>query len=101
MAPADPNVAPYQVVSDLSVSKRVPPQLPPGADGTGLGVVKCYAKVWISLSGQPVRVIVAVCPVEFHGSVVEALLQWRWNPSLVEGRPVPVITTVGVTFNID
>jgi hypothetical protein len=39
--------------------------------------------------------------VEFHGSVVEALLQWRWNPSLVEGRPVPVITTVGVTFNID
>jgi periplasmic protein TonB len=37
-------------------------------------------------------------PINLNDSAVKALLQWRYEPTLVNGAPVEVDTTVSVVF---
>jgi len=34
-------------------------------------------------------------------SAVEAVSQWRYQPTLLNGQPVPVVTTISVTFTLN
>jgi Gram-negative bacterial TonB protein C-terminal len=101
MAPAPRGVAAYRVVSQSRVSKRFLPVYPEAAKAAGFGPSKCLARAWINPLGEPIRVTVAHCPGEFHAAVREVLMQWRWEPYLVEGHPVPTISSIAIIFRFD
>jgi protein TonB len=39
-------------------------------------------------------------PLTLRDAAVEAVRQWRYTPTLLDGMPVPVIMTVTVNFTI-
>ncbi len=57
----------------------------------------------ISTTGNLIGVEVlskAVDP-ELAQAAVDAASQWRWEPTLLNGEPVEVVTTITVNFHLD
>jgi TonB family protein len=88
------DVRPAQLIS------RVNPKYPKGARKKHVeGVVLLHAI--IGKDGAPHSVKVISGDPLLTESAIEAVLQWRYSPTLLEGHPVEVDTTISVNFQLN
>ena len=91
---ADPNVTLPRKVRDVT------PRYPPVAYARRLeGVVRIQAD--INEDGRVVnaRVVTSSAP-EFDGPALEAIRQWEFTPTLLDGVPVSVPMTTDIKFSL-
>ncbi len=103
-APAqDPHDRPIRVSGETAQAKlthKVQPVYPPSAKAAGLqGTVKL--DVTISKDGVPQDMQVLASPGdELTQSAIEAVRQWRYSSTLLNGEPVAVIAEVIVNYTL-
>ena len=95
--------APIRVASSLQVSrltKKVDPQYPILARrGHIEATIVAEARITGSGTIDSLRII-SGNPL-FYTSVLDALKQWRYEPTLLNGEPIDVITTITVNFRLN
>ena len=64
------------------------------------GVVPIEAIIGRDGTVASIRVLSAQVHPDFAIAAVDAVRQWRFTPTLLNGRPVEVVMTVSVTFNL-
>ena len=80
--------------------KKVDPEYPILAHrGHIEGTVVAEARITESGTIDSVRIISGNSL--FYSSVLAALKQWRYQPTLLNGEPVDVITTITVNFRLN
>ena len=102
-AAAFAQVAPIRVGGDIKEPKKithVPPVYPEIAQAAGIqGVV--IIETLIGEDGA-VREATVLRPVPMlDQAAIDAVLRWKYTPTLLNGQPVPVIMTVTVTFTLN
>ncbi|HEY8173212.1 MAG TPA: energy transducer TonB, partial [Dehalococcoidia bacterium] len=80
--------------------KKVQPSFPAEARAAGLqGVVIMEAIIGVDGTVSDVRVLRSVPLLD--QAATDAVRQWEYTPTLLNGVPVPVIMTVTVTFTLN
>ena len=88
--------------SEVTVKRRVPPEYPALARGMDLPPTACRVRVFIDRLGKPFQVKPVACPKVFHGSVEDALMQWRWYPPRgPDGEKVEASITITVVYKLE
>lgn len=64
------------------------------------GVVPIEAIIGRDGSVTSLRVVSAQVHPDFAIAAVDAVRQWRFDPTLLNGEPVEVVMTVSVTFSL-
>ena len=78
---------------------KVPPVYPPAAREAGVeGPVVMAAR--IGKGGAVQKLTVVSGPEDLQAAAVDSVLQWHYEPFIVNGSPVEVETTVTVTFQL-
>jgi len=97
------NSAPIRVGGDVAQSNivyKVNPQYPPEARQARIeGVVVLSVQIAKDGTISDVKIISASSPLLIPG-VVDAVRQWVYKPTLLNGEPVEVITTVTINFSL-
>ncbi len=105
--PAETAGTPHRIrvggnVQATKLISMVKPAYPPGAEAAGIeGTV--MLKAVISTGGDLLNLSVlntAVDP-ELASSAMAAVQQWHYQPTLLNGEPVEVVTTIAVTFRLE
>jgi periplasmic protein TonB len=100
--PAPPPVEPVRPGGKIKVpekTRHVPPVYPAIAQQAGVeGVVILEATIDVDGRVRDVRVLRSVPLLD--QAAIDAVLQWRFTPTLLNGVPVPVIMTVTVNFTL-
>ena len=80
--------------------KKVTPRYPPEAKGFRLdGVVMLMVE--INETGDVEKIdIVMPAGAGLDESAVEAVSQWKYKPTLLNGKPIRVVTTVTVNYQV-
>ena len=79
----------------------VRPVYPPAMRAAGReGVVPLEAVIGQDGTVSAVRVLSADIHPDFAIAAADAVRQWRFSPTLLNGAPVEVLMTVSVTFNL-
>jgi protein TonB len=79
--------------------KKVPPAYPHGAQQARIqGNVVLEAEVAPTGSVESVKVVKSVGMLD--QAAIDAVKQWKYSPLVLNGKPVPFILTVTVTFNL-
>jgi protein TonB len=87
-------------VQQAKVVREVTPAYPPLARQARVsGVVRVEATV--GRDGRIVRVQALSGPPLLRQAAVDAVRQWVYRPTLLNGQPVEVVTQVDVTFNLN
>jgi TonB family protein len=82
--------------------KDVRPTYPASMREAGLtGVVPIEAIIGVDGTVSSVRVISAQVHPDFAIAAIDAVRQWRFTPTLLNGRPVEVVMTVSVRFDLE
>src|SRR5207247_4200112 len=95
-------LAPVRVGGNIPIPtkiKDVKPVYPAEAQGSGAqGVV--IVEVTIDVAGRisDARVLRSIPALD--KAALDAVRQWEYNPTVVDGRPMPVIMTVTVNFTM-
>ena len=103
---SSPNSAPRRVrvggnVQPPRLLDRTPVSYPPRAESAGIqGKVMLKAVIRIDGAIGGLTVISSPDP-ELAAAAMESVRQWRYQPSLLNGQPVEIITTVTVNFRLD
>jgi TonB family protein len=89
------------LVQATKLIKNVPPDYPEGARQRGVqGVVLLQAV--ISKKGEPLNLKVISSPdKELSDAAMEAVKQWRYESTLLNGEPIEVVTTIAVRFHLE
>jgi periplasmic protein TonB len=92
-----------RVNGDIEARKMIsqpPPKYPPSAKARGVqGKVEIDAL--ISAAGVPEKLRVVSSPdKELSKAALDAVRQWRYRPTLLNGKPVAVETTIDVDFEL-
>ena len=101
-APPPPKLEPVRLGGDIRRPvkiRNVAPEYPPLAQQArveGTVILECT----ISPKGRVTDVKVLRGIPLLDGAAVEAVRQWVYNPTLLNGVPVPVVMTVTVNFGI-
>ena len=75
----------------------VPPVYPPAARAAGIeGLVLLEATIGPAGEVSDVEVLRSV--PELDQAAIDAVEQWRWEPTLVDGEPVSILMTVTINF---
>ena len=94
---------PIRVGGDVAQSKivyKVNPQYPPEARQARIeGVVILSVQIAKDGTVSDVKIISASDPLLLPG-VVDAVRQWVYSPTLLNGEPVEILTTVTVNFSL-
>lgn len=103
-APAGPT-GPIRVGGNIRPPVRldnVLPLFPESMRAAGQGGVVPIEAI-IGRDGQvaSARVISASVHPDFAAAALEAVRQWRYQPTLLNGKPVEVVLVVGVTFSLE
>jgi TonB family protein len=107
-APAQPSrpqgAQPIRVGGNIRVPRKeidVRPIYPAAMRAAGReGVVPIEAIIGRDGTVSLVRVLSAQVHPDFAIAAVDAVRQWRFSPTLLNGAPVEVVMTVSVTFNL-
>jgi protein TonB len=103
--PADEPAAPVRRGGDLMQSKllhSVTPEYPRLAVITGTeGAVLIEAVITHEGTIDPARLRVISGHILLVEAAVEAVKQWRYRPTLLNGEPVEVLTTITVNFTLN
>ena len=99
---AAPDTPKVRIGGNVQASKIVSqpkPVYPPEAKAARIqGTVQL--QVGIAADGKVKDVSVISGPPELVKSAVEAVSQWAYSPTLLNGEPVEVITTVDVNYSL-
>lgn len=102
--PAPPRAAqePMRLHAGMQAPRKivhVPPRYPPTAQAAGIeGVVVLEAVIDAAGRVKDVRVIRSILLLD--RAAVDAVRQWRFSPTLLNGEPVPILLTVTVRFTL-
>ena len=102
---AAPGAGPARIVvggnvQNAMVLKKVPPVYPESAKASGIsGVVRIAAVIGNDGTVQSVSVLDG--PPELAAAATDAVRQWIYRPTLLNGSPVQVQTTVDVNFALN
>jgi TonB family protein len=101
--PATSGSGPIRVGGNVSAANLIfkkPPVYPESAKIAGLqGVVEVESV--ISKEGIPLETRVISSPGDdFSESTLEAVRQWRYRPTLLNGNPVEVVTSITVNYTL-
>jgi protein TonB len=100
--PPPPPTAPVRVGGNIKTptkTKDVRPVYPPIAQSARVqGVVILEATIGPDGRVQDVRVLRSIPLLD--AAAIEAVRQWQYTPTLLNGVPVPVIMTVTVNFTL-
>ncbi len=101
-APSEPGA--IQVggsVQQTKIIHMVRPAYPPVAKAAGIeGAVLLEAVIAADGSLRSLRVMNSQIDSDLAKSAVEAVSQWRYQPTLLNGQPVDVITQITVNFTL-
>ena len=101
-APKPPQREPIRVgnaVLESKLTKRVDPIMPREAiENRIAGMV--MLEIVINEAGEPTGFRIALGAPLFEQAAVNAVRQWRYAPTLLNGEPVPVMTNVILGFGI-
>ena len=89
------------MVQAAKLIRRVKPVYPADLQAQGVEGTVLLTAI-ISKDGDPLSLTVqntAVNP-EFVSAAMDAVRQWRYNPTLLNGEPVEIVTTVTVDFRL-
>ena len=89
------------IVKAPQLLTKVQPLYPPAAKAAGIeGRVILHAI--IGIDGRPLSIVVRNSQIdpELARAAVEAVSQWRYRPTLLNGEPVEVDTTITVNFKL-
>ena len=81
--------------------RHVNPIYPPSARSEGVeGTVLLEAV--IDKEGRPsgLKAVNSMVDPRLIEAAMEAVKQWRYNPVLLNGRPVEIVTTISVAFQL-
>ena len=92
--------APAGLVTEPRKTRNVPPKYPPDAQRARIGGAVILEAV-IDRNGRVEDLRVLRSVPELDRAAIEAVSQWEYTPTTVNGVAVPVIMTVTVTFSID
>jgi TonB family protein len=88
-------------VAAMEIAKKVAPAYPAGAKAAGVqGAVLLEAVVGKEGIPMSLRVLNSQVDPELARSAVEAVNQWRYRPTLLNGDPVEVITEITVNYTL-
>jgi TonB family protein len=104
-APSQPRgVQPVRVGGNIRVPRKefhVSPAYPPSMRDAGLeGTVPIEAVIGRDGTVISLRVLSAQVHPDFAIAAVDAVRQWRFTPTLLNGVPVEVVMTVTITFGL-
>ncbi len=87
-------------VAESNLVRKVQPVYPPAAKAAGIqGTVQL--EVTISKDGVPTEIRVVSSPDDdLSASALEAVRQWRYRPTLLNGNPVGIVTLVIVNYTL-
>ncbi len=101
-APRADGETPIRIGGDVRPPRRtqdVPPTYPPAARAAGIeGVVILDATIDPTGAVDDIEVLQSV--PELDQAAIDAVEQWRWEPTLVDGEPVPILMTVTIHFSL-
>jgi TonB family protein len=88
-------------VQQMNLVKKVAPTYPVPMKAQGLEAV-VLLNVVISGEGVPTSISVqdTTVPREFTDAAIEAVKQWQYKPTLLNGEPVEVVTTIQINFSL-
>jgi TonB family protein len=89
-------------IEEAKIVSKVPPVYPDAARSAAIsGTVILHAV--ISMEGKPLslRVMNSQIDPDLARSAVEAVSQWRYTPTLLNGEPIEVDTTITVIYSLD
>lgn len=96
--------SPIRVGGNIRVPRKevdVKPVYPPAMRAAGrTGVVPLEAIIGRDGTVSSVRVLSAQIHPDFAIAAVDAVRQWRFTPTLLNGEPVEVVMTVSVRFDL-
>jgi TonB family protein len=96
------NQAPLRVggsIMEPRQTKRIAPIYPPEAQAAGVqGVVILEAVIGVDGTVTDARVLRSIPMLE--QAAVDAVRQWTYTPTLLNGAPIPVIMTITVNFSL-
>src|SRR5205814_4263046 len=79
--------------------KQVKPKYPPGAKANGIqGTVRIVAI--INKDGIPEKLRLLSGPPELVSASLDAIMQWRYKPYKLNGKAVPVETTITIRYMV-
>ena len=86
-------------IQQINLVKKVAPMYPVAMKAQGLEAV-VLLNVVISGEGVPTSISVqdTTVPREFTDAAIEAVKEWQYKPTLLNGEPVEVVTTVQINF---
>lgn len=90
-----PQTVPYR--SDPKLLHRVEPEHPTTPSGQNTAG-KVYFELIINEKGEVWQARILSSPSPLVDAALDAVRQWRYAPTIIDGLPVPVITTAGVSF---
>jgi len=97
--PAQPQLKVPADIMERRVTYRVMPQYPEPARQAGVqGTV--LLDTFVNAEGAVTQVKLVSGPAALSQAALDAVRWWRYDPYLVNGRPVPVETTVAVNFRL-
>jgi TonB family protein len=103
-APSQQGPQPVRVGGNIRAPRKeldVRPVYPTSMRAAGReGVVPIEAIIGRDGTVTSVRVLTAQVHPDFAIAAVDAVRQWRFSPTLLNGAPVEVVMTVSVTFNL-
>jgi len=94
--PVGGNVQPAKLLS------QVPPVYPANLKQQGIAGTVMLRAI-ISKTGEPLNPVVINTTVHpgLAQAALEAVRQWRYQPTLLNGQPVEIVTNIDVTFELD
>src|SRR5437660_6018364 len=99
-APAGTKIGPNDKVVPGTLLRRVNPTYPPLARQTRIsGTVRFHVTITTEGSVQDLQVV-SGHPLLVQ-SATDAVRQWKYQPTLLNGQPVEVDTTIDVIFSLD
>jgi TonB family protein len=100
--PSRPNPTRVRIggnVQARQLTHSVPPTYPPGALSQHItGTVLLH--VILATDGSVLNIDVVSGPDELRQAAIDAVKRWRYRPTLLNGKPIEVDTTIQVIFSI-
>lgn len=83
------------------IISKVPPVYPEKAKSAGVqGTVVLHAVIGVDGRPLSLRVMNAQVDPDLARSAVEAVSQWRYTPTLLNGEPIEVDTTIDIVYSL-
>jgi len=88
-------------VQAAKIISKVPPVYPEKAKSAGVqGTVVLHAVIGVDGRPLSLRVMNAQIDPDLAKSAVEAVSQWRYTPTLLNGEPIEVDTTIDIVYSL-